>query len=766
MSSITTFCSPAVRGAELRAVPTFENCSIYVEQSSSIPDQLRVRYRQRGSLNWLDAHRLVASSNDPVPRGSLFSLLPGTAYEVQCLDAAGKLVAESAFETWREDVPIGRTIQLAELAPAGGPIRISQGGTPDAWIRYVGDDSYVVEGGDRENAAVLVDGVNYVILENFVVRGGRRHGVHVLKSHHVWIRNGDIAGFGRLGKQDLAKDGKYYDEQGRAINYDAGVCVERSAQTIVERCYIHDPRNHANSWFYSHPAGPNGIYLNNVLGELVIRYNDMVGSDQHRWNDVIEASGNGNVEGGFNRDSDIYGNYLAFCNDDSIELDGGQCNVRFYGNKCEGALCGISTAANRKGPSYVIGNVVANLADERRVGSAGTKNGGGSTYSQGTTFFYHNTFFGKGSGIAAVGFGEDRNRGMFLGVSRNNIFAVTGSGIRDPYAPPGCDYDYDLFARPWGGPGAFEVGRTVEPRGLVQDAGFIDPAGADFRLKPVSLARGAGQRIDGLQVFQPGEHVDLGALPSSVPGAMVPWRPLPIRALPYQVDFRGSLDEMLARRATVIVEAGTLREPLPFTIAMNQVTDWLRVEPASGVLKSGERLALQVSLTPAISAQEKRAVGAFLVRLANGIGIPVTVYADVRAKDIRQLAEAESLPGAEAFKSGTDISASGGRFIEFPSTSDRAAGLTMEVDVPATGWYSPAGQHDSVFLSVDDGKPRQVSLDVSGQDWHWATYGDSTGTLIHLENGRRRLLFRPRESMSLDAIQLRGTELSIVERGL
>ncbi|MGE3780771.1 MAG: right-handed parallel beta-helix repeat-containing protein, partial [Pirellulaceae bacterium] len=423
-----------------------------------------------------------------------------------------QVLADAEFTTWTEDVPVAKTIRLESRIVPGRPLRIDPGGSPDGWVRYDGGGGLAVDAQQSAVAAVTIENAPYVLLDEVTVRGGQRHGIHVVDSHHVRIRRCDIAGFGRVGRQDLTKDGKYYDEQGRAINNDAGVCIERSGQVVVERCYIHDPRNHANSWFYSHPAGPNAIYLRNVPGQLVVRYNDLVGSNLHRWNDVIEASGNGEVDGGFHCDSDIYGNYLAFANDDAIELDGGQCNVRFYGNHCEGTLCGVSTAANRRGPSYVIGNVICELGDERGRAGAGTKNGGGTTYSQGTTFFYHNTFFTAGDGIAAVGFGNDRNRGMFLGVSRNNVFAVSGDGIRDPYAPAPCDYDYDLFATPWESSGTLAVGRAVESHALATAARFVDAASGIFRPRPDSPARGTGVQLAGMSVFQSGNAVDRGAL--------------------------------------------------------------------------------------------------------------------------------------------------------------------------------------------------------------------------------------------------------------
>jgi hypothetical protein len=362
---------------------------------------------------------------------------------------------------------------------------------------------------------------------------------------------------------------------------------------------------------------------------------------------------------------------------------------------------------------------------------------------------------------------------MFFGVSRNNIFAVSGSGIRDPFTPDVCDYDYDLFSRPWGGAGDYTVARSMESHGLTQDAGFLHAGSGDFRLATASPARGSGVRIPGMNGFQPGATVDLGALPSQGHRA-VPWRPVSVRAVPAQVDFRGSRSQTMARPIQVQLDTDQLAQPLPFSIAMNSETDWLRVDPASGVLHPGEPLTLQVSLTERIAAREKPTVGAFLVRFESGSAIPVTAYADVRSHDIRVVAEAESLTGADAFPSASDVHASGGKYLEFQVNADRNRALLFEVEIPETGWYSvsfrvrcpePLGQHDSVTLAIDEGPPQPLSLKVIRQKWHWAIQANDSGALTRLEQGRRRLHVRPRESLSLDAIQLRGSQLPLAERG-
>ena len=73
---------------------------------------------------------------------------------------------------------------------------------------------------------------------------------------------------GRVGVQQFTNDGnlgKYVDARGDVINLDAGVEIHRSARTVVERCYLHDPRHRGNAWMFSHPTGPCAVHVNRTL---------------------------------------------------------------------------------------------------------------------------------------------------------------------------------------------------------------------------------------------------------------------------------------------------------------------------------------------------------------------------------------------------------------------------------------------------------------------------------------------------------------------
>ena len=73
---------------------------------------------------------------------------------------------------------------------------------------------------------------------------------------------------------------------------------------------------------------------------------------------------------------------------DSTELDGGQMNVRFFGNKAENFLCGVSIAPCVQGPSYVFRNLFVHLGDYYTGVGNGVKAGG--NISKGKTFIFNN----------------------------------------------------------------------------------------------------------------------------------------------------------------------------------------------------------------------------------------------------------------------------------------------------------------------------------------------------------------------------------------
>lgn len=405
-----TVVSTLAQSTRIEARPTFNNCSLKLEPSI---EGAVMEYR-KAKGQWTAAADF---------KGSLMGLEEDTEYEVRFLKD-GAVLSQTSFRTWASKVKVGRTI---EIDPAGfkAPLVISDKGTADSWVRYT------VKGGKLENntdkEAIIIDGAQYVILDGITIRGGRNCTRSILVKNGKGIRicNCDIAGWGREGVQNFqrltgdkrfgAGNGSYVDAEGNPINLDPAIEIGNGAsEIVVERCFIHDPVSRCVSWYYHHPEGPNAILMGRPEHSTVIRYNDFIGSDSHLWNDAVEGLDNFKENGGFNRDADIYGNFMIFANDDCIELDGGQRNIRCYENRFEGALVGVSVQGCMVGPSFVYNNWFTGLGEEFGIYGQTVKTGGGQHGRDAYSYIYDNVFWGDGAGIV-----ERPNLGT---VVNNNIF--------------------------------------------------------------------------------------------------------------------------------------------------------------------------------------------------------------------------------------------------------------------------------------------------------------------------------------------------------
>jgi hypothetical protein len=413
----------------LEIIPGYQVCGVYLnscqaEDYPQISGTLQVR--RHGTTAWLPALAPAYVRHEKSLRGSLLQLKENTAYEVKLsVTDCGKteeFIRE--FRTKNSVVPIARTIRLS--AKDGGANWTPQSGTPNGYIRYTADPGCVIAPGKQAEAALQLDGVGYIILDGLTIRGGRKHGISITNSHHIQVLNCDIAGYGRRGifRPDL--DGKYY-HGGKSIWHDAGIRIFYSDDILAERNYIHDPDAFGNSWFYSHPAGPTGFHVGESAS-VALRYNDIIGSDLKRWNDGVDGSDNFDFYGGFRRDAEICGNYFAFGDDDGLELDGGQMNARFFHNRVEGFLCGVSLANCMRGPSYVFQNEFLNAGDEYDFGGRCIKMISGISSAWGPVYLLHNAILWEAGGLSAPHQLPEQQTPAFLLYARGNRYADP-----DPY---------------------------------------------------------------------------------------------------------------------------------------------------------------------------------------------------------------------------------------------------------------------------------------------------------------------------------------------
>lgn len=403
--------------------PTFHCCSVEPDEALQ---GCRIEYREAGKT-WI--------APDPF-YGNLLGLREDTLYELRYMDG-GAVRALDTFRTWKTDVPVAKTIVI-DPEKFAAPLVISEKGSAQGWIRYV------VKGGKLHNENLLpsfeVSGAEYVLIDAMELTGvpGQRNVITIRDSKAVRVRGCDISRWGRTGTPDFSVyfeerlkyrgRGGMYDENGNRINFDGAIVIGKGAsEVVVERCYIHDSYTHTNSWYYSHPAGSECVIMDCPDHSTVLRYNDFIGSDGHCFNDCVEGARNFFPDGGFRQDADIYGNFMIFSNDDNIELDGGQKNVRVWGNRFESSYCGVSIQGCMVGPSFVYDNLFSGLQDE--FGKSGQtiktdrRNG-----KEARTFIWGNTFWGFGSGI--------RLRPSLIFSVHDNIFCGSRQALHDAESCP------------------------------------------------------------------------------------------------------------------------------------------------------------------------------------------------------------------------------------------------------------------------------------------------------------------------------------------
>ena len=735
--------------APFAVVPLFNTCSYYF-RTRQRPD-LSVTYCRKGST-WLKAYPPVYVHEDGMFRGSIVNLDEDTPYELRISDANGNVLAQEQFRTWCSQVPIGKTITLDE-ASFRGQLKIKTSGTPNGWVKVIARNGFVLCN-DRSRPLIELYKARYVILEGLTLRGGLKEAIRIEKCLNVRVVNCDIAGWGRIGTQRFDLDGKYYTESGKAINWDSAILVSKSIGTVVERCYVHDPVSTANPWYYSHPAGPQAVGMDKSPSS-VLRYNDFIGSDQHRWNDAVEGSGNFHIDGGFNRDGDVYGNFMCFANDDALEIDGGQTNVRVFLNKFEGCLCGVSIQGCMSGPSYVFQNLLVNMGDERDLAGQTIKTSSHANGPSAVSFIFGNTCYGPSRDLSLP-----HNLRI---VAKNNIFAGAGA-ISGRKGSPQSDCDYNLLS----------TGKTGdEEHGILGKPEFVDANAGLFALRQTSPGIAQGVAIDNFAPDANGRP-DMGAIPFGS-DLILPRRPIPVELDRYQLLFSAAQVKS-ARAQNVAAAVRGEGFSSRFRIAKNDAFDWFRVTPETGILESGKPVTFTV--TPDSEKMTKRTLykGAFLIRLDNGCSRPVTVYAKTNvtpvAKPIRKgvwvtYAEAESVADDKAYETVADPSASGGKCIRLAGRSKREP-IEYRFNVPKTGKYfvllrvkSPASDSHcgTVHFGIDDGPQDRAKL-RSTASWTWTMAAHNRQmSLICLQAfdlaaGEHVLTLAPRDSLDLDLIAI------------
>ncbi len=446
-------------------------------------------------------------------RGSIVHLDPGTEYEVRLTLEGTATVATLTGTTWAEGFPEGQTVRVGD---GDAPLAIAESGKPGAYRIYDGRGA-TIDVRHAHDSCVTID-ASHVILRGLRLKGAGRAitrrqspvgAILIEGGHDIVIEDCDISDWGRLNP-----------ETGFGNNCDSAI-LSRAAEVrrlVIQRCKLHDPTCDGSTWYEpvhpTHTAGPQCISLFNTAGNHVIRYCEMWSDMDHMYNDIVGGGSNGSFKGAPGHDSDIYGNLVSHCWDDGLEVEGGNRNVRVWGNYITQSMIMIGNAATSIGPLYVWNNVACR--GQKRPGDSGgpfLKMGYANSedWMTGLQYIFHNTLFRSDEYLPTGGLGGTRI--VKHTVSRNNILHVRSpdnhSQSENAHNADN-DFDYDLFNG--------KVPEGSEAHGVRGEPVYAGGCGLDpatksgrFQLADGSPGAGAGERIPNFSGAPEGAGPDIGA---------------------------------------------------------------------------------------------------------------------------------------------------------------------------------------------------------------------------------------------------------------
>jgi hypothetical protein len=270
-----------------------------------------------------------------------------------------------------------------------------------------------------------------------IVRLGVLKSGLVFENASHWIVEGigfELFGGGPYGRGiDIINSNNIIVRQCRFDTMRTGVAIRRvrAADCLVERCSFLDSGIWTWPWkaVKAHDTEGGGVDLEGGGGN-VVRFCDFRGMfngvGASTWGDLDNEA--------LNRDLDIHDNTFTEIGDDPLEPEGACMNVRFWNNRTENTLQGISLAPITVGPTYVVRDRYVNFkASAVKV----------SVNSRGIVYLYHVLGWTNRPEANAMGVSGPWDNMHF----RNSILRGTRYVIEDfrPH-PIGCSYDYgDLF---------------------------------------------------------------------------------------------------------------------------------------------------------------------------------------------------------------------------------------------------------------------------------------------------------------------------------
>jgi hypothetical protein len=499
------------QSADTRAIPTYESVGLYwTNPGANAATGCDVKFRKAGDAAWIRGLAMWFDARDNECRGSLVHLTAGTDYQVEMTLPGTATTRSVAFRTWSNQKPVARTVTV----PGGsGTLDITEGGTASGYVVYQGAPGAVLDAANATDFNVSVN-ASYVIVRGFVLKGARQDAIRIAPTvTDVVIEDNEITGWGRQ------RTGIYGVESDSAIH---AVCKTPTLERVtVQRNEIHDPRYTTNSWSDGHPQGPQAVTFAMCAGNHVIRHNEIFSSTGRYFNDIIGGSDNLSKAGFPNADTDIYGNELSHAWDDAIEAEGGNRNVRIWGNYIDQTGTGIASTVTSVGPLYLFRNVYNRSRmlekspldqDDRQVFF---KAGSDASLGDGRRYVFHNTMLqatqagvlyglGASGGISGTGGSKLVNNT----ISSNNIFQNWRTWTAYYDVGVGNEFSNDLYN---GGAGAAVLSGTTGVPIYAPGNGWVSESGGRYQLAANSPGFDKGLRIANFNDVFSGAAPDVGA---------------------------------------------------------------------------------------------------------------------------------------------------------------------------------------------------------------------------------------------------------------
>lgn len=353
-----------------QAVPTYESIGVYwkaAAPSSSSDDDAQLEFRRSGASSWQEGLPLWFDRRNGEYRGSLVHLDAGQRYDIRITLDNGTSQTISA-STWSENYPIARTVRLP--ANSNQTLTINEGGSPSGYVLYTAAGSNATIDVNNKAEFNVVVNASYVIVRGLTLRGAKKHVINIGPPNEqsgslsdVIIEGNDLSAWGSPSPVNK----KFGRNRDSGIYSGVKTAVSR---VTIQRNRLHHPNTHSNSWEEkhetNHPAGPQPITLQSAKGGVVIRYNEIYSDENHYFNDGMGSINNFSTTGFPNKDADIHGNLISYTRDNAIEAEGGNRNVRIWGNYFDKVYIPFGVAPNQGGPLYIWKNVTYSITSGPR----------------------------------------------------------------------------------------------------------------------------------------------------------------------------------------------------------------------------------------------------------------------------------------------------------------------------------------------------------------------------------------------------------------